>query len=387
MVEASGLFEPYERSKHGEASKQHSITFQSMPGRDFIQPTFGPPCAATMFPLPFRLLLHDGAVDVPVCGQPTRVFVRVVRQDAFDKRSVIATTDGIELARDRAGVVRFTDIEVHMPYDVIRSAAVANLVGFSIREEPVPITFEWLDSLHDEVESIALFVINRLLRGYRLLSAEHFVRPITPADLFFIQTGWLMPLVYSPFKMAVGSPGQALIPEAHMFSHEFHNALADWLKKERDAPLWLELIQDAREYQDIGRYRQVVIDSRTALETYLDQTLLACFSKKQLQVADVAKILKVGKRAVASLSSIDEVLEQARLNDKLKSGLRAALSLEFGRRKFWTRWLRAKEMRERSVHYGQGVTADAARECLKVVEEMMNAIHLAGSPVSGNLHV
>ena len=224
-----GLFDPIETPAHGAPSSTFTIQFGELPQRDLSPATFEPPCAACQFPLPVRLLLRDGLVRVPVAGLPTVIFIREVRQEAFDKRTVIAKVEGMDLARDRAGVIRFSDIEVQFPYSLLRNATVANLVGFEIREEPSPLTLDWLDSLHPEVEKVSLFVVNRLLKVYRFLSGESYVRPITLSDIFYMQTGWLIPFLSSPFKMALGAPGQAITLEAHPFSEQFHHKLATWL--------------------------------------------------------------------------------------------------------------------------------------------------------------
>jgi len=167
-----GLFDPIETPAHGAPSSTFTIEFGELPQRDLSPARFELPCAACQFPLPFRLLLRDGLVRVPVAGLPTVVFIREVRQEAFDKRTVIAKVEGMDLARDRAGVIRFSDMEVQFPYSLLRNATVANLVGFEAREEPSQLTVDWLDSLHPEVEKVSLFVVNRLLKVYRFLSGE-----------------------------------------------------------------------------------------------------------------------------------------------------------------------------------------------------------------------
>ena len=147
----------------------------------------------------------------------------------------------------------------------------------------------------------------------------------------------------------------------------------------------MELIQDAREYAEVGRFRHVVIDARTALEIYVDQTLLACFRRDALSSVEAVRHLKLSAKLARSVESLEEAIQHARMNDKLKYGLLKTLGIRLGQRRFWSDWLEAKELRERSVHYGAEVPGDHAVRCLQVVEALVTAIHEAGSPVSASL--
>lgn len=356
-----------------------------MPQRDFSRAMFKPPCAACQFPLPFRLLLRPGLIQVPIAEQPLFIFIREVKQEAYDKRTAIAKVEGMDLSRDRAGIIRFSDVEIHFPYDLLRHQPAAELIGFDVGDEPSALSTEWLDSLHSQVERVSIFAVNRLLRIYRLLSGEHYVRPITLSDIFYMQTGWLIPRLLSPFKMAIGPQNQAFTLEAHPFSDDFHHKLAQWLAEEKEVPLWVELVEDAREYLEVGRFRHVVIDSRTALEVYIDQTLLACFAQQGLSPADIAVKLRLPKSATQSIRSPEEAIKLARINEKLKYGLKQALGIQLGRRKVWADWLVVKEAREGSVHYGENVPEELARLSLDVTEALITAMHSAGSPVSASL--
>lgn len=378
----SNLFDPIELPRY---VLKGSIRLGWLPQRDFSPAVFQPPCAACQFSLPFRLLLRPGLVQVSIAGQPTIIIIKEQRQEAFDKRMLIDSVDGIDLKRDRAGVIRYSDVEIQFPYDLLRDRYTAALVGFDLREEPTPLTSEWLNSLHPEIEKVSIFTVNRLLRTYRFLSGEHHIRPITLGDIFFMQTGWLIPGLQSPFKMALGAPGQGITPEARPFSAPFHHELARWLTTEKEVPIWMELVQDAREHAEVGRFRHVVIDSRTALEVYLDQTLLTCFRQQGLSPSDVALQLRLSPSMAQSVMSLEEAIRLARINDKLKYGLKKVLGIELGRRKVWVDWLAVKELREGSVHYGQHVAAEMAQRCLQVVETLIISIHEAGSPVSKSL--
>lgn len=249
-------------------------------------------------------------------GAETLVVVRDVQQEAFDKRTAIAQVNGMELDRDRRGIVRYSDVEVQFPYDVLRNPVVAARVGFQIRDEPTPLTEDWLKSLYPELRKVSLFAVNRLLRGYRFLSGEHWIRPIVEGDIFCMQTGWLFPGISSPIEMMVGAPGHSIGLQAHPLSSRFHEQLAGWLGAERDVPIWIELMQDARDYLETGRFRHVVIDTRTALELYLDQTLLACFKDQGLAPTEAAYLLRVSRPRASSVLSLEDAIGIGRINDQ-----------------------------------------------------------------------
>jgi hypothetical protein len=382
----SNLFDPIESPLYGTASSTGGIELAAMPLRDLSRALFNPPCAACQFPLPFRLRLMSSVLfRVPIAGHPTAVIVREVPQTTFDQRTLIAKVEGTELEKDRTGIIAYSDVEVQFRYDLLRSEAVATLVGVGAAQEAAPFTIERLQSLYSDIKKVSLFVVNRLLKIYRVLSGEYHVRPIVPGDIFYTQTGWLFPGAPIPMEMTWEPPGGGIVPQSHPFSPAFHDELGRWLAAETDVPIWLELVQDAREHLELGRFRHVVIDTRTALEVYTDQTLLACFKQRGLSPRAAAIEMKLSTRRAQSLGSLEDAIRLARINDKLKYGLRRALGLELSRRKVWNKWLIAKDMREGSVHYGEDVPEEQARLCLGVTETLINLIHDAGSPVSASL--
>lgn len=191
-----------------------------------------------------------------------------------------------------------------------------------------------------------------------------------------------MPGLASPFSIAMGAPQHFVRLESHTLTPSFHNTIASWLVEERGIPVWVELLQDSREYLDVGQYRHVVIDSRTALEVYIDQTLLLRFRERGTSVAEAIIELGIASRFASQIATLEEAISYARMNDKLKRGLRAALGLQIGRRVIWPNWLTAKRTRELGAHYGASVPEHDARHALETVEEMVRIVHQAGSPAS-----
>ncbi|MDP2674307.1 MAG: hypothetical protein Q8Q00_05285, partial [Dehalococcoidia bacterium] len=70
----------------------------------------------------------------------------------------------------------------------------------------------------------------------------------------------------------------------------------------------------------------------------MDQTLLTCFKQQNLTPSDGALQLRLSPKADRSVISLEEAIQQARINDKLKYGLKKALGIQLGRRKVWNDW-------------------------------------------------
>jgi HEPN domain-containing protein len=159
----------------------------------------------------------------------------------------------------------------------------------------------------------------------------------------------------------------------------FHNNLQTRLTLRESVPTHLELLQDAQDYLDRGEYRQAVIDSRTALEVYLDQTLEAVFQRDNWSHDKIKKALCLSQKwSSPSLDHIREALKAASINNKLKRGLRETLGVKLGEDgKLWYRWRKAKECREGSAHYGDYVSREVATKAVDTIREIMSRIYEA----------
>lgn len=377
------LFEPFEALKRGAASSSYTATFRGVPYRDLTPSVLGEPCLACQFPLPFPLLLRSScAFGMSLGRHRVVILLREERQEAYDKRMPIAQLDGMDIASDRTGVVKYTDVEVQMSPAMFGDKALAVRFGFEATDLSEAGKLGHLADFNEVVEKIAFVVVNRLLRAYRFLSGQHYVRPITRSEVFYMQAGWVRPEGGGLISLAFGAPGQGLTLEAAPFSDDFHTMLGRWLTEDRDVPMWVELMQDATEYLNVGRYRHVVIDTRTALESFVDQTLLKRFEALGVSPLEAAMDVKLSTEAQQSVVSIQDAVRLARINDKLKYGMRKALGIGLAQRKIWQDWIAVKEIREGSVHYGEDVSEENAKLCLETAEHMILAMHEAGSPVS-----
>lgn len=185
------LFAPIEPILYGYPNTQATLQGSSVPFRDPSSPMFGAPCGVCMFPLPFRLLLEDGVwFAARLCGEPVAIRVTHQIQPSYDRRTALQTLDRLELSNDRRGIVSYSEVEVQFPYSLVLSEQVRTILGFSSVTQPSIITTEWLDSLDDSIEMAAIFVVNRLLGAYRLLTGQHFVRPVNRGEIFHMHRGW-----------------------------------------------------------------------------------------------------------------------------------------------------------------------------------------------------
>ena len=109
------------------------------------------------------------------------------------------------------------------------------------------------------------------------------------------------------------------------------------------------LFLNAQNYLEFGDYRMAIIESRTALEVLIDGMLADAFSG--LETGQVREILKLP--SALSVSDNKEAIASARINDKLKHGLRKATGASpADKPALWKQWRKAKTLREEAVHYG-----------------------------------
>ena len=126
---------------------------------------------------------------------------------------------------------------------------------------------------------------------------------------------------------------------------------------------------------EFGDFRMAIIDSRSSLEVLVDGIQDQAFLGKT--VAQVRQILKVKGGTV--VSGIQDVIGSARINDKLKHGLRSAVGQSpADSTGLWKRWLNGKRIRENAVHYGQAVNKRQAEDHIAFVEEIRALLCVEG---------
>lgn len=269
--------------------------------------------------------------------------------------------DGIELARDRWGFLRYSKATVRLP-------AVSEFGSNSV----VSLADNQGMSHSARIVRRALTVVNRFIQVHRALSGEYHLRSLRESDLFgpyVASVDWYLDNAYrvsvTPVFFGAGLTGERLDPP-----EAFHVSLGERLTGGPDVPLHVDLQVTARDYLDQGELRFAVVDSRTALEVFVDRCLAEEMQARGVSVSQAKGVLGIDLRVKAS--SIEQVLSSARLGDKLKVGFRWAFgSSPADDSGLWRRWLRAKQVREEVVHYGGSPTLEQATNHLEVVDQII----------------
>ena len=278
----------------------------------------------------------------------------------------------MELKYDRHGLIRALDAKIRLP-------------GPLLDIQPEQISAEGIESSDhgSNVLDNALAVINEFIDAYRFLSGEFHVRRLSQSDLvgvWTVQVDWFKDSRYV-VSSAVGQFGPGMTLARNPAPEEFQTELQEMLHRPQ-IPLHGLLLLNAKAFMEFGEYRMAVIDSRASLEVLVDGVLNQAFICKS--VAQVREILKVTRGT--GLPSIQAVIGSARINDKLKHGLRNAVGESpADHTRLWRRWLNVKRIREQAVHYGQAVDKRQSEDHIAVVEDIGALLSVEG--VSANWKV
>ncbi|MFP6593580.1 MAG: hypothetical protein VB860_01215 [Dehalococcoidia bacterium] len=272
---------------------------------------------------------------------------------------------GVEMRHDRRGLTRASDVQIHLPGPLLEVEA------DDMRSEGI----EGSDPSANVLDQ-ALTVINKFVDSYRFLSDEFHVRRILTSDLtgmWSVQIDWFKDGRYV-VSSASGNFRSGMTLARNPAPIKFQNELAQWLNN-TETPLHGLLLLNAKDYVEYGDYRMAVVDPRTSLEMMVDEILNQNFSATPIDA--VRDILNV--RPSASPSNLHEVIGAARINDKLKDGLRKAAGVSLAdHTDLWSRWLASKQVREGAVHYGKAVSKRQAEDHIDVVQEMRELLSVDG---------
>lgn len=309
------------------------------------------------FALPIHLPLRDALVfQVPVRGEICLAAFERVEATKFHERSGIERAQGIEFVHDRHGELVYSRSDVKIPV----SCVIAE--GGVVEEDDDE------RSLLDAATDLTVRIVNAVLIGYRHLAKAHYITPIRRDDLsslivFRVTNGQR---TLGRAQILARSDGFAQIEPPR--DEVFHGELQSWLLEERLPEAAEELMLSAHDLVELRQPRMAVIEARAALEIAIDQRLLAAMVTKSVDPLVAAKVLRCGVR---KLTSLQDVLRGARVNDKLGRGCRTFLDVEFPRSRLWPRWEKAKALREGAVHFGEPVADDEAAAAVAVIGEML----------------
>jgi predicted transcriptional regulator len=130
---------------------------------------------------------------------------------------------------------------------------------------------------------------------------------------------------------------------------------------------------NARDYLDLRNYRMAVIESRTCIEVVIDQILETEFARRGTDIEEVKKILGVNNKKDVQI--IEDVLENAWINNKLKKGLKYVLGQGLNEDiDLWQKWLKAKKNREKAVHKAIDISEADAENAVDTLSQIFDFI-------------
>jgi hypothetical protein len=282
----------------------------------------------------------------------------------------LESAQGVELERDRRGLLRRSSAIVRLPGAAAFGAGAQVLPGEA------------------EIIAAALEIVNRFVDTFRALSGEFHLRRLSQTDLLGMASAsvdWYRGGSYVRSGAVMSFPG-GLILERVPPADEFHRELQQRLETLSGAPLHAELLMNAKDYLDVGDLRMAVVEARTAVEVFVDNLLDAQFEQQNTDLATVCSTLRLRSEAAARVKSSREAIAEATINNKLKYGLRRALGRSpADDTTLWKKWLAAKRLRENVVHYGQPVANADAEAHVEVAEKIISGF--GGSTVSTHWQV
>lgn len=329
------------------------------------------------FSLPFCLYIEDDNYEVQMPSYTATLSTKREKQEHIDPRVWIeeATT---ELVRDRYGRLRYTSVEITMPGQaVIEQETKRRIREGKIQAEGPTIEISvdatgLISEYSDAASEESFAIIDYFIKVYRDVTHAFYVRTFPRDEIFRATINWfygsecLGGVEQGRFGKGITSEPKRLLPET---DQKFRQRL-----KAFSLPsLYAELAMNARDYLDLGNYRMAVIETRTCVEVIIDQLLLEDFVHKGKTVEDAKELLGVSKRTACA--SLEDVLDEAKINAKLKKGLKQMIGKSLAEdNNLWGKWLKAKHNREKAVHKAEDVSETDAKDAIDTLSQIFDFI-------------
>lgn len=326
------------------------------------------------FDLPFCLYVKDDNYEVQMPSYTATVSTKRKKQEHIDPRLGIekATT---ELVRDRYGRLRYTSVEITLPGQAVIERETKRRIregemqaegpAIKISVDATDLISEYSDAALEEGMDVA----NYFITVYREVTHDFYIKPFPRDEIYLAIINWfnenelLGETVHGRF-----GKGMTLEPMSATDQH-----FRQRLRVYSPPLLYAELAMNARDYLDLENYRMALIESRTCVEVILDQLLLDHFIQKGTTIQDIKKVLRVREDTVCD--TIEEVLQEAKINEKLKRGLKCVLGKSLAEDvNLWKKWLKAKDNREKAVHKARDVSEADAREAIDTLSQIFDFI-------------
>lgn len=329
------------------------------------------------FDLPFCLYIKDDSYEVQMPSYMATVSTKRKKQDHIDPRLGIeeATT---ELKNDRHGRLRYTSAEITLAGQAVIERETKRRIreGEMEAEGPTVEVFLNTNELIPEYSQAALeegmAVANYFIAVYREVTHDFYIKTFSKDEIYRATINWFdgSEFLGGAEHMSFGK-GMTLEPVGLL--PETDQKFRQRLKIYGPLSLYAELAMNARDYLDLGNYRMAVIESRTCIEILVDQLLLDDFAHKGKTIEDAKKLLEVSKRAACA--TLEDVLEIASINVKLKKGLKEVIGKSLAEdNALWGKWLKAKNNRERAVHKAVDVREGEAKDALDTLSQIFDFI-------------
>lgn len=322
------------------------------------------------FNLPFCLDLKDDDYEVQMPSYKAMVKTKRVKQKYFDPRLPIEETSNMDLLHDRYGRIFYTNVEVTIPKKVVvelHSQADGSVSLHIGKEDLVDNFSQW--ALNKSIE-----VINYLIAVYREETDSFYLRTVSKDDVLRARIEWF----YQNQLLGWcehGGFGKAGIGIKTPRPSHFEQGFKERLKVYEQTSLLKELLMNARDYLDLNNYRMAVIEARTCIEVLVDQLLLGYFKHQGTTIENAKTLLEVSKNK--QCTTLEDVLERAKINAKLANGLKQALGRSLkDDGKLWGRWLKAKKNREKAVHRAIEIDETEAKEAINVLTDIRDFVSI-----------
>jgi len=329
------------------------------------------------FDLPFCLYIKDDSCEVQMPSYMATVSTKRKKHEHIDPRLGIeeATT---ELKHDRHGRLRYTSAEITLAGQAVIERETKRRIreGKMEVEGPTVEVFLNTNKLISEYSQAALeegmAVANYFIAVYREVTRDFYIKTFSKDEIYRATINWfdggefLGGAEHVSFGKGMTLEPVGLLPET---DQKFRQRL----KVYGPLSLYAELAMNARDYLGLGNYRMAVIESRTCIEILVDQLLLDDFAHKGKTIEDAKKLLEVGKRAACA--TLEDVLEIASINVKLKKGLKEVVGKSLAEdNALWGKWLKAKNNREKAAHKAVDVLEADAKDAIDTLSQIFDFI-------------
>lgn len=316
--------------------------------------------AVADFALPVCLYIPDNEYSVQMPSYSAVVKITRRKQKHIDERLFIEAAESIELRRDRHGRLIYSELNVTIPASAVFDSSISVID---------PHVFIRDDNLPSIALQIAIDVANRFIEAYRDVDdGAFYIKQISGGDIYKATVDWFLDKQHLGGGLVVRYGRGITLEPISLLPEALDRFIAELSTYSRMA-VTKELFMSAEDYFDQEDYRMTVIEARTCVEVAVDRLLLREFKKRDEDLSDLRKMFGVRKRFAGTIESI---IENAKINDKLTKGLKKATDVSLDDIEHnWQKWKTAKDSRERAIHKAAIITREEAKNALEIANHII----------------